>query len=164
MRLEQIYSNSKIYRAHIINRQKMSMKIVAKKAAEGYHISDERCELCEMPLLSMNGDKVMCKVCPALTKLIQIKNKEHVQSQDDDARDAAETVDVDSVSRDNEISDKGMDDDTFRPFLDALADSTVDHTEKVNMCQSIITTTSVYLTQSFLLPLIDMMNAVDDQH
>lgn len=111
-------------------REKMAMKIAAKKSAQGYHVSDERCELCEMPLLSMNGGNAMCKVCPALKKLVQMKNEEIFHSQDDDTRDTAEAVNIDSASRDNEIMDEDMD-DTFRPLSDDLADSiVVGHTEK----------------------------------
>lgn len=120
------------YRVHI-NREKIAMKIAAKRSAQGYHVSDERCELCEMPLLSMNGGNATCKVCPALKKLIQMKNEKIVHNIDDDTRDAAETVDTDSASRDNEIEDKDMD-DTCRPLSDDLVDSiVVGHTVKVNM-------------------------------
>lgn len=48
-------------------RQRVAMKIAAKKTAQGYLVSDKRCDLCEMPLFSMNGNS-MCKVCPAIEK------------------------------------------------------------------------------------------------
>jgi uncharacterized Zn finger protein (UPF0148 family) len=49
------------------------MKIAAKKTAQGYLVSDKRCDLCEMPLLLMNGN-LNCKVCPAIEKWTRKKN------------------------------------------------------------------------------------------
>lgn len=119
----------------------MAMKITAKKSAEGYQVSDERCESCEMPLLSMNGS-LMCKVCPALQKLVQMKNEADTQNQGDDARDTTETVDVESSSRYNEIVDKDM---------NALADSdsALRRTVKVNLREIIINKVCVFLLTIF---------------
>lgn len=65
------------------------MKVSAKKTAQGYHLSDERCDLCEMPLLSLNNIKT-CKVCPAIEKLAQ-KKIEVAGSKNSVACDTVET-------------------------------------------------------------------------
>jgi hypothetical protein len=78
------------------------MKVAARKTAQGYLVSDERCELCEMPLLSMN-DNVICKVCPAIRKWAQTKSEVGVSMNSVDACDAAETV---QECSDNKLGEK----------------------------------------------------------
>ena len=80
------------------------MKVAARKTAQGYLVSDERCKLCEMPLLSMNG-QLACKVCPALAKLVTMKTGVGVQEEKvDDARDTTEVIEICSEPRDNKVS------------------------------------------------------------
>lgn len=67
------------------------MKIAAKKTAQGYLLSDERCDKCEMPLLLMNGS-LPCKVCPAIKKWVQRKSKVSTPKQADDALGMLETA------------------------------------------------------------------------
>ena len=82
----------------------MALKIAKKKCAEGYQLSDERCETCDMPLLSMNG-QLACKVCPALAKLVTMKTGVGVQEEKVyDARDTTEVIEICSEPRDNKVS------------------------------------------------------------
>lgn len=111
------------------NRQRMAMKIAAKKSAEGYQLSDDRCEFCEMQLFAMNGN-VTCKVCPALQKLVQMKhNGVGDQREVDDARETTEIVGVDTESRDSEVVDN---DDTSKSFHNATDDTAVSLPMKVS--------------------------------
>lgn len=107
----------------------MAMKIAAKKSAEGYQLSDDRCEFCEMQLFAMNGN-VTCKVCPALQKLVQMKNNgPGDQKEIDDARDTTEIVGEDTESRDTEAVDN---DDTSIFFHSATDDTAVSLPMKVS--------------------------------
>ena len=91
------------------------MKIAANKTTEGYFLSDERCDVCEMPLLSKNGN-LECKVCPTIEKWVQMKNEVGFQMQDDDARDAAETFEKDAEYRDVLIVTKDENSEPFNNF------------------------------------------------
>ncbi len=66
------------------------MKVAARKTSQGYLVSDKRCDMCEMPLLSMNGI-VLCKVCPAIEKWAQKKSEGNVSNNFDAVRDKVET-------------------------------------------------------------------------
>jgi hypothetical protein len=61
------------------------MKVAARKTAQGYIVSEKRCEMCEMPLLSMNGIAT-CKVCPAIEKWTQKKSEYNVSNDNDAVR------------------------------------------------------------------------------
>ena len=88
-----------------IDRQRIAMKVAARKTAQGYLVSDERCKLCEMPLLSMN-DNVVCKVCPAIRKWAQTKSEVGVSANGVDACGAAETVQERAESHDDKLGEK----------------------------------------------------------
>ena len=58
----------------LTDRHSIATKVAAKKTAKGYTLSDESCDQCEMPLMTLNG-KSECKVCPAIKKWVQRKNE-----------------------------------------------------------------------------------------
>mmetsp|Transcript_32559 Transcript_32559/g.78837 ORF Transcript_32559/g.78837 Transcript_32559/m.78837 type:complete len:1006 (+) Transcript_32559:159-3176(+) len=73
-------------------RHSIATKVAAKKTAKGYTLSEESCNECEMPLMTMN-DKSECKVCPAIKKWIQRKNEASGHKKAEDVRHVVETVD-----------------------------------------------------------------------
>ena len=81
------------------------MKVAARKTAQGYLVSDKRCDMCEMPLLSMNSI-VTCKVCPAIEKWAQKKSGGNVSNNIVDERDKIETREA-PEARTNKLDDKG---------------------------------------------------------
>lgn len=86
----------------LIHRHSIATKVAAKKTAKGYTLSDESCDQCEMPLMTLNG-KSECKVCPAIKKWVQRKNEANAQKkQADDAREAVETANKEAEIREEE--------------------------------------------------------------
>ena len=78
------------------------MKVAAKKTAKGYLVSDERCDLCEMPLLSMNGN-LSCKVCPAIEKWAQKKSEACLSIEFVDAHDTFESAEKQSCASSSDM-------------------------------------------------------------
>lgn len=90
------------------------MKIAAKKTSQGFLISDKRCDLCEMPLLSMYGN-LICKVCPAIEKWARKKNSENAQEAGLTSMSDI-TVEV-TESCDHDLVESSFNNDTRRLFL-----------------------------------------------
>lgn len=63
-----------------INRHSIATKVAAKKTSKGYTLSAERCDLCIMPLMTLQGNS-SCKVCPAIKKWLERKNEGSGQEQ-----------------------------------------------------------------------------------
>jgi uncharacterized Zn finger protein (UPF0148 family) len=63
-----------------MNRHSIATKVAAKKTSKGYTLSAERCDLCKMPLMTLQGDS-SCKVCPAIKKWLERKNEGSGQEQ-----------------------------------------------------------------------------------
>jgi hypothetical protein len=110
-----------------IDRQRIAMKVAARKTAQGYLVSDERCKLCEMPLLSMN-DNVVCKVCPAIRKWAQRKSDVGVSTNGVDACGATETVQKRAESHDDKLGEK----DGTSEIIQSLCRVELVKTESVN--------------------------------
>ena len=77
----------------MLHRNSIATKVLEKKVTKGYTICEETCVTCEMPLMTSLTGKTDCKVCPAITKWIERKNKEArntsttTKDKDDDTRD-----------------------------------------------------------------------------
>lgn len=98
------------------------MKVAAKKTAKGYLVSDERCDLCEMPLMSMYGN-LSCKVCPAIEKWAQKKSEARLSIEFVDAHDTFESAEKQSESREDGLD--GRDDamESVGPTAESGSDS-----------------------------------------
>ncbi len=83
-----------------INRHSIATKVAAKKTSKGYTLSAERCILCEMPLMTLQGNS-SCKVCPAIKKWLERKKEGNGQEQGvNDTRDVEGYTEVVAEVRD----------------------------------------------------------------
>ena len=92
------------------------MKITAKKTLQGFLVSDKRCDLCEMPLLSMN-DILTCKVCPAIEKWARKKKNNDSVSNEDTANMTVVPTLKEAESCDHELVDFVYRDETSKPNI-----------------------------------------------
>lgn len=76
------------------------MKVTARKTVQGYLVSNERCDTCEMHLMSINGN-FTCKVCPAIEKWVQRKTEVEVRSHIDGVYARVNTGEKDSENHDH---------------------------------------------------------------
>lgn len=83
------------------NRHSIATKVAAKKTSKGYTLSAERCELCTMPLMTLQGNS-SCKVCPAIKKWLERKNEGSGQQEQGvhDKCDVEESTEVVAEIRD----------------------------------------------------------------
>ena len=112
------------------NRNSIANKMAAKKTAKGYTLSEANCDMCEMPLMTLNG-KSECKVCPAIKKWVQRQNESNVQVDEREAVESFEEDDAAEVRDDPPLEPPSMDIESSKS-----CESYDNHLMKVNSTDS----------------------------